>query len=186
MSDSQRRYHAVKAKMSQLLPEQWAACPSRLVNLSLLVSSMVKAKDLTQHALAAEMPLMAQDTSLAQRQRRWLMNEAVTAEAYYEPIIVPVLHSLSQATIPLILDTTAAGANGHLLSVAVGYHHRALPVAWQAGEGKRGQQRKGYPRRQTERPLRHAHQPPLEQEQGRQAEKSEKANHVRDRRQKHR
>jgi hypothetical protein len=138
MSDSQRRYHAVKAKMSQLLPEPWAACPSRLENLSLLVSSMVKAKDLTQHALAAEMPLAAQDTSLAQRQRRWLMNEAVTAEAYYVPIIRPVLASLSQATIPLILVTTAAGANCHLLRVAVGYQHRALPVTWQAGEGKRG------------------------------------------------
>jgi hypothetical protein len=138
MSDSQRRYHAVKTKMSQLLPDQWADCPTRLANLSLLVSSIVKAKDLTQHALAAEMPVTAQDTSLAQRQRRWLMNEQVTAETYYEPIIRPVLQSLSQATIPLILDTTAVGANCHLLSVAVGYQRRALPVAWQAGKGKRG------------------------------------------------
>jgi hypothetical protein len=72
MSDSQRRSHAVKAKMSQLLPEQWAEWPSRLINLSLLISGIVKVKDLTQHALAAEMPVSAQDTSLAQRQRRWL------------------------------------------------------------------------------------------------------------------
>jgi hypothetical protein len=72
MSDSQRRSHAVKAKMSQLLPEQWAEWPSRLINLSLLISGIVNVKDLTQHALAAEMPVSAQDTSLAQRQRRWL------------------------------------------------------------------------------------------------------------------
>jgi hypothetical protein len=38
----------------------------------------------------------------------------------------------------LILDTTAAGVNAHLLTVALGYQRRALPLAWQAGEGKRG------------------------------------------------
>jgi hypothetical protein len=48
-----------------------------MINLSLMVSAMVKAKDLTQHAVAAEMPLPTQDTSLVQRQRRWSMNEQV-------------------------------------------------------------------------------------------------------------
>jgi hypothetical protein len=34
-----------------------------MVNLSLLVSAIPGAKDLTQHALAAEMPVKAQDTA---------------------------------------------------------------------------------------------------------------------------
>lgn len=138
MSDSRRRYDSVKAKLRQLLPEQWAKGQQRMLNLSLLVSAIPKAKDLTQHALAAEMPLVAQDTSLAQRQRRWLINKQLNERTIYEPIIRPFLQAMSQTTVPLILDTTEAGIDCHLLTLAVGYQHRALPIAWQAGEGSRG------------------------------------------------
>ena len=55
MSDSRRRYYAVKNKLRQLLPELWDECESRMINLSLMVSAIPKAKDLTQSAIAAEM-----------------------------------------------------------------------------------------------------------------------------------
>lgn len=138
MSDSRRRYDAVKNKLRQLLPEMWEECESRMINLSLMVSAIPKAKDLTQSAIAAEMPLAAQDTSLAQRQRRWSKNEQVKDRDYYQPIIQPFLQALSRVTIPIILDTSEIGLNCHLLMVAVGYQRRALPVVWQAGEGSRG------------------------------------------------
>lgn len=138
MSDSRRRYNAVKKKLRQLLPDYWAECETRMTNLSLLVSAIPKAKELTQPALAAEMPLKAQQTSLVQRQRRWTKNEHINERELYDPLIQPFLQSLSQSTIPLILDTTDMGINCHLLTVAVGYQRRALPVVWQAGEGSRG------------------------------------------------
>jgi hypothetical protein len=138
MSDSRRRYNAIKKKLRQLLPEHWAECESRMINLSLLVSAIPKAKELTQPALAAEMPLPAQATSLVQRQRRWSKNEHINEREHYGPLIQPFLHALSQSTVPLILDTTDIGLNCHLLTVAVGYQRRALPVVWQAGEGSRG------------------------------------------------
>lgn len=138
MSDSRRRYDAIKKELCQRLPQQWAENEERMVNLSLLVSAIPKAKDLTQGALAAEMPLQAQDTSLAQRQRRWCMNKHIDERAYYRPLIEPFLKALSRTTIPLIVDTTDAGLNCHLLSVAVGYQRRALPLVWQAGAGSRG------------------------------------------------
>ena len=138
MSDSRRRYYAVKAKLGQLLPEQWAECESRMINLSLMVSAIPKAKDLTQTNLAAEMPLTAQDSSLVQRQRRWVKNEQLDERVCYRPIITPLLQALSRTTIPIILDTTEMGVNCHLLMVAVGYQRRALPLVWQAGEGSRG------------------------------------------------
>lgn len=138
MSDSRRRYYAVKNKLRQLLPELWDECESRMINLSLMVSAIPKAKELTQSAIAAEMPLAAQDTSLVQRQRRWSKNDQVEERVYYRPIIQPFLHALSRTTIPLILDTSEMGVNCHLLMVAVGYQRRALPVVWQAGQGSRG------------------------------------------------
>jgi hypothetical protein len=139
VSDSRRRYCAVKGKLRQLLPDLWKECGSRMTNLSLMVSAIVKAKDLTQHALAAEMPLGAQDTSLAQRQRRWLMNEQVDERACYAPIIQPFLQAKGRiSTLPLILDTTPVGANCRTLTLAVGYQRRALPITWRTEKGKRG------------------------------------------------
>lgn len=138
MSDSRRRYDGVSQHLRQILPEQWAKHHSQMINLSLLVSAIPGAKDLTQHALAAEMPVKAQDTSLAQRQRRWAKDEQVKEREIYEPVILPFVQAVSQATMLLILDTTAAGVNAHLLTVALAYQRRALPLAWQAGEGKRG------------------------------------------------
>jgi len=138
MSDSRRRYYAVKEKLWQLLPEQWKKCETRITNLSLIVSAIPKAKDLTQSAIAAEMPLQAQDTSLVQRQRRWLKNEQINEQEYYQPIIKPFLEAMSRTTLPIILDTTEMGLNCHLLMVALGYQRRALPIVWQAGEGSRG------------------------------------------------
>jgi hypothetical protein len=139
VSDSRRRYCAVKDKLRQQLPGQWAECESRMINLSLMVSAIVKAKDLTQHAVAAEMPLAAQDTSLAQRQRRWTMNEQVDICACYKPLVYPFLQAMGRAsTLPLILDTTPAGANCRTLTLAVGYQRRAVPITWRTEKGKRG------------------------------------------------
>lgn len=138
MSDSRRRYDAVKTKLSQELPEFWQEHPEWMTNLSLMVSAIVKADDLTQSAIAAEMPLPAQETSLCQRQRRWLMNEHVAIRDCYEPIIRRFIDAASQRTLPLILDTTSAGRGCHLLTAAIGYHQRAVPIAWMGGEGSRG------------------------------------------------
>lgn len=138
MSDSRRRYDAVKTRVRQLFPEIWSENTAWLNNLSLIVSAIPKAKDLTQSGIAAEMPLAAQDTSLCQRQRRWLMDEDMKIQACYDPIIQPFVQAMGRATLPIILDTTAAGANCHLLTAALGYHQRALPVAWRAGKGRRG------------------------------------------------
>lgn len=138
MSDSLRRYKAVQKRLFEELPKLWSSNREWMTNLSLMVSAIVKAKDLTQSAIASEMPLNAQDTSLCQRQRRWLMNEHVSIRACYEPIIKPFIQTASQRTLPLILDTTSAGQDCHLLTASIGYYKRGLPVAWTAGKGGRG------------------------------------------------
>lgn len=138
MSDSRRRYNAVKEKIGQEQRELWSEYPEWMTNLSLMVSAIVGADDLSQSAIAAEMPLAAQQTSLNQRQRRWLMNERVSQCDGYGPFIRPFVEAASAGTLPLILDTTDAGRNCHLLMASIGYQRRALPVAWEAGAGERG------------------------------------------------
>lgn len=138
MSDSRRRYDAVKEKLRQEQTELWLDYPEWMTNLSLMVSAIVSADDLSQSAIAAEMPLYAQQTSLNQRQRRWLMNERVPRRDCYGPLIQPFVRAASEGTLPLILDTTGAGRGCHLLVASIGYQRRALPVAWKAGAGERG------------------------------------------------
>ena len=138
MSDSRRRYDEVRSHLGQVLPGLAAHEPAWLTNLSLLVSAIAGAKEITQNALATQMPLAAQDTSLAQRQRRWVMNERIGLRAVYEPLIAPFVAAMSRSSLPLILDTTAVGANCHLLTVSLAYQKRAVPLAWEAGKGKRG------------------------------------------------
>lgn len=138
MSDSRRRYDAVRSHLGQVLPELAAEEAAWLENLSLLVSAIVGAKEVTQNALATQMPLAAQETSLAQRQRRWVMNERIDRHAVYNALIRPFVQAMSHSSLPLILDTTAVGANCHLLTLSLAYQQRALPLAWEAGKGKRG------------------------------------------------
>lgn len=138
MSDSRRRYDAVRRQFEQLVPDLWEEASYWMTNLSLLVSAAVVAEELTQSALAAEMPLAVQDTSLAQRQRRWLLSEQLTREQVYPPIVQPFVNAMSRTTLPLILDSTAAGANSHLLTLSLAYQQRAVPLVWDAGHGRRG------------------------------------------------
>ena len=88
MSDSRRRYNAIKQQLKQALPEQWDESEERMTTLSLMVSAIPKAKDLTQSALAAEMPINAQETSLVQRQRRWSKNEQVDERELVEEVVI--------------------------------------------------------------------------------------------------
>lgn len=45
---------------------------------------------------------------------------------------------MSCATLPIILDTTAAGANCHLVTAALRYRQRAIAMTWYADDGHRG------------------------------------------------
>jgi len=135
MSDSLRTYNAVKGRVCQMLPETDTYLTT---NVSLMLTGLVRSKSVQQKKIASEVPLRTQDRSFEQRQRRFLKNEQVHADPFYEPFIQPFLQACKGHMIPIILDGSAAGYYCQMLMAAVGYQHRALPLAWSARQGQKG------------------------------------------------
>lgn len=69
--------------------------------------------------------------SLKKRVPRFLQHEAVTVDAYYQPLAQRILRRLvaGGARVHLTRDRTAWG-DFNILSVGVGWRGRALPLRW--------------------------------------------------------
>jgi hypothetical protein len=135
MSDSLRTYHAVKDRVCQMLP---GTDTYQTTNVSLMLTGLVRSRSVHQKSIASEVPLRTQDRSFEQRQRRFLKNEKVQADTLYAPFIRPFLQARKGHMIPIILDGSAAGYHCQMLMAAVGYQHRALPLAWSVRKGQKG------------------------------------------------
>jgi hypothetical protein len=135
MSDSLRTYHAVEGRVCQTLPEAGAYLTT---NVSLMMTGLVRSRSVQQKDIAGEVPLRTQDRSFEQRQRRFLTNERVQVDALYAPFIRPFLQACQGPMIPIILDGSAAGYHCQMLMAAIGYQHRALPLAWLVRKGQKG------------------------------------------------
>lgn len=114
---------AIKAKVCQLLPEEELA---RQVNLSLMITGVVRARSVQQRKIAGEVPFAAQVTGLMQRQRRFLKNRHVDVEAYYRPFITPFVQARGQRGMPLIIDSSPAGRYCQMLVASIGYIRRLI------------------------------------------------------------
>ena len=136
MSDSLRVYSAIKVKVCQLLSDEEEA---RQINLSLMITGIVRSRSVQQRKIAGEVPFAAQVTSLMQRQRRFLMNRHVDVDAYYRPFITPFVQARCQKqAVPLIIDSNPAGRYCQMLMTSIGYHGRALPLSWETRKGQKG------------------------------------------------
>jgi hypothetical protein len=135
MSDSLRTYHAVKDRVCQVLSEEDTYLTT---NVSLMMTGLVRSRSVHQKDIASEVPLRTQDRSFEQRQRRFLKNERMQVDSIYAPFIRPFVQACKGRMIPIILDGSAAGYHCQMLMAAVGYQHRALPLAWSVREGQKG------------------------------------------------
>lgn len=135
MSDSLRTYCAVKRRICQTLSNEHRY---RVINLSLMVTGVVRSRSVQQSQIAGEVPFSCQDKSLMQRQRRFLMNAVVEVDRFYGPFIHPFLQARRKHMLPLILDSSPAGRYCQMLMAACAYQHHALPLAWSARKGQKG------------------------------------------------
>lgn len=112
----------------QLIPDD---CRTRLTNLKLFTIGMYQAESIHLNKIAKKLPIEAKKLSLVRRLRRFLANEAVDSRRWYQSWATWLLQSAaSGGHINLIVDATKVTSQYQLLCVAVGYHRRALPIAW--------------------------------------------------------
>jgi hypothetical protein len=92
---------------------------------------MYQAESIHLNVIAKKLPIDAKKLSLVRQLRRFLANEAVNARDWYHPRATWLIQSAaSGGQINLIVDATKVTSRYQLLCVAIGYHRRALPIAW--------------------------------------------------------
>ncbi len=140
MSDTYRRYRAIKDALLQLFPARPTGHTERHVNtLAALICGIAGSRHTQTPKIADQAPGgTAQRESLIKRFRRWCANEAITLDAYFLPVAEAVLANLAQQPLVLIMDGSTVGRGCSALLLSVVYQGRALPLAWTVVQGAKG------------------------------------------------
>lgn len=104
---------------------------TRLVNLAAVALGILRSKSLQVGQIITALPLAGTRDSLKKRVQRFLKNEDVSIDIYYQPLAQRILRRLvvGGARVHLTLDRTEWGAF-NILYVCVGWRGRALPLLW--------------------------------------------------------
>jgi hypothetical protein len=105
--------------------------PTRLVNLAAVALGILRSKSLQVGQIITALPLDGARDSLKKRVQRFLKNDGVSVDVYYQPLAQRILRRLvaGGARVHLTLDRTEWGAF-NILYVCVGWRGRALPLLW--------------------------------------------------------
>jgi len=89
--------------------------------------------------IATKLPFRARRRSTVQRFSRFLQNEHFRVRPWYREVAGALLGQVARhSTAHLLIDSTKVGSGHQLLMVALAFRKRALPIAWDWIEGKRG------------------------------------------------
>ena len=131
MSDSLRRYRAIRDALLQLYPSTFTARQARhLTTLAALISGIVGSRQAQLPAIASKLPDCTKRESRIKRFHRWLTNTSVTPQRYFLPFAQALIQSLAHAPLVLVIDGSTVGRGCLALVVSVVYQGRALPIAW--------------------------------------------------------
>jgi hypothetical protein len=104
---------------------------TRVVNLAAVALGILRSKSLQVGQIVTASPVGGTRDNLKKRVQRFLKNEGVTVDDYYQPLAKRILHRLvaGGARVHLTLDRTEWG-DFNILYVCVGWRGRALPLLW--------------------------------------------------------
>jgi hypothetical protein len=139
MSDTLRRYRAIRAALLQGYPDQPTGTIARHVpTLAALSSGIVGSKSTPWPHIAAHVPNGTQPESRSKRFARWLKNDHSTEDVSCIPFAEVLLARLALQTLVLVMEGSVVGRGGVALMLHVVYTGRALPGAWQVRKGAQG------------------------------------------------
>jgi hypothetical protein len=132
MSDSLKRYLAIKQALRQLYPkEPQGRLAQALTVLAMFINGIVVASKSTHtRQIAKKTPVAAKVTSREKQLSRWYQNERVTYELHMLPFVETLLAALAEQTLTVVLDGSAVGRQCVCLMVNVIYQKRAIPLLW--------------------------------------------------------
>jgi hypothetical protein len=106
--------------------------------LAALISGIVGSHSTQLPKIATRVPDGAKPESRVKRFARWVDNDTITEAIYFVPYAEVLLRHLALQTLVLILDGSVVGRGCVALMMHVVYKGRALPLAWQVRQGKKG------------------------------------------------
>lgn len=110
MSDSRRRYNAIKDKLLQL----WAKQPTgremqSLTVLGLMISGIVGSKSTQTRQVAKQAGVGGKVDSRCKRIERWYRHDGHTYDVHYLPYIEQLLKHLAARTLVVAMDGSEVG-----------------------------------------------------------------------------
>lgn len=135
MRDNLRLYHTMTAQICKWLPDERI---TRVRNLALFLTGLYLGRKVHLSLIVRKWPTPGKVPSLVNRLRRFLNNGKVCVGDYYRPVAESLVSAFHGQPIRLLIDTTKLGFNHRLLTVAIAYRKRALPLAWSVHKGERG------------------------------------------------
>jgi hypothetical protein len=112
--------------------------PIYIKTLAMLITGMLLGPHVQLFAIAMCVPLLIKLPSLVRRFERFVANEQIEVERYFEPFVQAMLISLGNETAYLLIDCTQAGPHCRTLFIGLAYHHTVLPLVWKTLKGKKG------------------------------------------------
>jgi hypothetical protein len=139
MSDTYRRYAAIKRSLMQFFPPLTGHRERHFNTLAALICGLWGGQRAHLATIADHAPSHGADQeSLITRFRRWLKHDANTLNGWFLPVATALLANLAQQPLTLVLDGSVVGRGCVALMLSVVYHGRALPLAWVVVKGKKG------------------------------------------------
>jgi hypothetical protein len=132
MSDTSRRYHAIKqGRMHYYQPRPTGHCERHLNTLVAMICGLIGGQQAHLPTIADHAPGHgATQESVIKRFRRFLQHEAQTLDGWMLPVAQALLQALAHRPIRLVMDGSVVGRGCLALMVGVVYHGRALPLCW--------------------------------------------------------
>lgn len=112
--------------------------PIFVKTLAMLITGMILGPHVQLFAIALCVPVGIKLLSLVRQFERFLADDRVDVEQFFEPFIYAMIISLGNETAYLIIDCTQAGPKCRTLFIGLAYHSTVLPIAWKTLKGKKG------------------------------------------------
>ena len=131
MSDSRRRYRAIKAGLTQLYPDTPTKRTEQRMNvLAMFICGIVGSGSVQMRQVAKKAPTGAKVESRSKQLSRWYQNEQNSYELHYLPFIQQLLAHLAGLPLVLSIDGSEVGRGCMTLMVSLIYQKRAIPLVW--------------------------------------------------------
>lgn len=106
--------------------------------LGMMITGMLLGPHVQLFAIAMCVPLPIKLQSIIRRFARFVADDRVEVEKFFEPFVQAMIASLGNEVAYLIIDCTQAGRKCRTLLIGLAYHGTVLPLAWKTIKGKKG------------------------------------------------